>query len=143
MFHRVKKSSDDKSYMLSNLISHVVSITNDLWLFSEDGIVSVEEKGFRSTSAISQTVTQRLKLITRYRVPGCENCNISVNNGKCCVDLTPLIINISKIALLDTIFGLRFLGSYLTKMLDFRNLSSGSEYIWNKRFYKHDHFLTL
>ena len=24
MFHRVKKSSDDKSYMLSNLISHVV-----------------------------------------------------------------------------------------------------------------------
>ena len=54
MFHRVKKSSDDKSYMLSNLISHVVSITNDLWLFSEDGIVSVEEKGFRSTSVISQ-----------------------------------------------------------------------------------------
>ena len=89
MFHRVKKSSDYKSYMLSNLISHVVSITNDLRLFSEDGIVFVEEKGFRSTSAISQTVTQRLKLITRYRVPGCENCNISVNNGKYCVGFQP------------------------------------------------------
>ena len=47
MFHRVKKSSDDKSYMLSNLISHVVSITNDLWLFSEDAeLFPLRKKAF-------------------------------------------------------------------------------------------------
>ena len=35
------------------------------------------------------------------------------------------IINISKTVLLDTNFGLRFLGLYLMKMLHFWNLSSG------------------
>ena len=58
-------------------------------------------------------------------------------------DFRPVIISIFKIALLDTKFGLRFLNFYLTKMRHFGNLSSGEEYISNKRFYKHDHFLTL
>ena len=58
-------------------------------------------------------------------------------------DFSPVIINISKKALLDTNFGLHFLSLYLMKMLHFWNLSSGQEYISNKRFYKHDHFLTL
>ena len=40
-------------------------------------------------------------------------------------DFSPVIINISKKTLLDTNFGLRFLGLYLTKMLHFWNLSSG------------------
>ena len=116
----------------------------------------------------------------RYRVSGCENCNISVNNGKYRVGFQPCDYKFFqksvacenilfalrrwgrfarkrpqrrarrngcfrrlKKALLDTNFGLRFLGLYLTKMLHFWNLSSGQEYISNKRFYKHDHFLTL
>ncbi|CAH3183984.1 unnamed protein product, partial [Porites lobata] len=37
-------------------------------------------------------------------------------------DFSPVIINISKTALLDTNFGLHFLGFYLTKMLHFWNL---------------------
>ena len=37
---------------------------------------------------------------------------------------SPVIINICKKALLDTNFGLCFLGLYLTKMLHFWNLSS-------------------
>ena len=50
-------------------------------------------------------------------------------------DFSPVIINISKIELLDTNFGFRFLGFNLTKMLHFWNLSSGQEYISNKQFY--------
>ena len=62
-------------------------------------------------------------------------------------DFSPVIIlkihYTSKIALLDSNFGRRFLGFYLTKILHFWNLSSGYGYISNKRFYKHDHILTL
>ena len=45
--------------------------------------------------------------------------------------------NISKIALLDTNFGLHFLSFYLTETLHFWNLSLDYEYISNERFYKH------
>ena len=58
-------------------------------------------------------------------------------------DFSLVITNISKIELLDTNFGFRFLGFYLTKMLHFWNLSSGQEYISNEQFYKHGHILTL
>ena len=40
-------------------------------------------------------------------------------------DFSPMIINISKIAILQTKFGHHFLGFYLTKMPHFWNLSSG------------------
>ena len=40
-------------------------------------------------------------------------------------DFSPVIIIISKIALLATNFGFRFLGFYLTKVLLSWNLSSG------------------
>ena len=61
--------------------------------------------------------------MTRYRVSGCENCNISVNNGKYRVGFQAS--DYKYLALLDTNFGLRFLGLYLTKMLHIWNLSSG------------------
>ena len=68
---------------------------------------------------------QGSNIITRYRGPGCENSNIAVNNGEYRSDFSPVIINISKIGLLNTNFDLRFLAFYLSKMLHFRNLSSG------------------
>ena len=45
---------------------------------------------------------------------GCENCNISVNNGKYCIGFQPCGYKyFPKKALLDANFGLRFLGLYL------------------------------
>ena len=56
---------------------------------------------------------------------GCENRNLSVNNGKDRVRSQSCDYKYSKKAFLDTNFGLCFLGFYLTKMLHFWNLSLG------------------
>ena len=58
-------------------------------------------------------------------VSGCENCNISVHNGEYRVGFRPVIINISEIVLLDTNFGLRFLGFLFNENASFLELSSG------------------
>ena len=57
---------------------------------------------------------------------GCEhNCTFLSTVESIMLDFSPVIINIFKKVLLDTNFGLCFLGLYLTKMLHFWNLSSG------------------
>ena len=53
-----------------------------------------------------------------------------------------VIINISKLALLDTNFGFNFIHFDWTEILHFWNLRPVWEYISNKQFYKPDQFLT-